>query len=151
MEKPNFAQLHGGGQHFTGNICDLSTAANSYPQFALNDYYEEGTITTGGNIFENNIIVGGNSGTIVGNVTYGSGEVEQAFSFNANGAGVVVGNPVSLQLQNFTIDTWIRRGSTTQATYAPSGGGDLPSRRKRLPTADVSSWIFEVTQWMRSR
>ena len=70
-------------------------------------------------------VAGSNNGTLHGGVTYATGEVEQAFSFNGNGEGVGVGNPTSLQSQNFTIDAWIQRGSTNQASYAPSGGGEI--------------------------
>src|SRR5581483_7284920 len=49
-------------------------------------------------------LTGGNKGTVQGTVTYGAGEVGQAFSLNGvAGGGVVVGNPANLQLQNFTI------------------------------------------------
>ena len=70
-------------------------------------------------------LAGSNNGALRGNVSYVAGEVGQAFSFNGNGAGVVIGNPVSLQLQNFTIDAWIERGSTNLASYAPTGGGEI--------------------------
>jgi alpha-tubulin suppressor-like RCC1 family protein len=57
-----------------------------------------------------------NNGTLVGGVTYGPGRIGQAFAFNAALEGVPVGNPASLQLQNFTIAAWIKRASSTIAT-----------------------------------
>src|SRR5258706_11407593 len=74
---------------------------------------------------------GGNDGTVFanatnntggGNVTYVPGEVGQAFSFDGNRDAVTVGNSVSLQLQNFTIDAWVKRGSATQASLDTGGG-----------------------------
>ncbi len=53
------------------------------------------------------------SGTLAGNASYGPGEVGQGFVFDGDGDGVALGNPASLQLQNFTIETWIKRASTT--------------------------------------
>jgi len=57
--------------------------------------------------------VGGNNGTLMGSVSYGSGKVGQAFVFGADQAGVLLGNPTNLWLQNFTIETWIKRSSVT--------------------------------------
>ena len=61
-----------------------------------------------------NEISGGNNGVLRGDATYAAGRVGQAFSFDGNGDGVLVGNPGSLHLQNFTIEGWIKRGSATQ-------------------------------------
>ncbi len=57
--------------------------------------------------------VDGNHGTLVGNATYGAGEVNQGFEFDGSGDGVLVGNPANLQLQDFTIEAWVRRASPT--------------------------------------
>jgi len=65
---------------------------------------------------------GGNNGTLVGNTAYAAGQVGQAFSFDGNSDAVRVGNPANLQLQNFTIEAWIKRASATQASLDPSGG-----------------------------
>ncbi len=67
--------------------------------------------------------IGGNNGTLVGNTTYGPGEVGQAFVFTGNnGDGVMLGNPASLQLQNFTIESWIKRASASIVSQsAPNG------------------------------
>ncbi len=67
-------------------------------------------------------LAGGNNGTLQGGVSYVIGEVGQAFSFKGNGEGVIVGNPASLQLQNFTIDAWIQRSNTNQASLSAGGG-----------------------------
>jgi DNA-directed RNA polymerase subunit RPC12/RpoP len=54
--------------------------------------------------------VGGNNGKLAGNVTYASGKVGQAFVFDGKmNDSVKVGNPVQLQLQDFTIMAWIKR------------------------------------------
>ncbi len=67
-------------------------------------------------------IVSGNNGTLKGNATFGAGKVNQAFVFDGNGDGVVVGNPTNLQLQNFTIEAWVKRNNTTQASINAGGG-----------------------------
>src|SRR5438132_3193270 len=63
--------------------------------------------------------VGGNNGTLRSNVTYAAGEVGQAFSLDGVSDGVVIGNPANLQLQNFTIEAWIKRASLTKSTFGP--------------------------------
>ncbi len=75
---------------------------------------------------ENNTLdqVGGNNGVLAGHATYGAGRVSQGFVFDGNGDAVLVGNPVSLQLQDFTIEAWIRRASASQASFN-SGGGEI--------------------------
>ncbi len=66
-----------------------------------------------GNTFD---VIGGNTGTLENGVTYTPGEVGQAFNFTAGQQMVVVGNPANLQLQNFTIEAWVQRASTTAAS-----------------------------------
>src|ERR1041385_4039347 len=63
--------------------------------------------------------VGGNNGTLAGNTTYAAGESGQAFSFDGYADAVNLGNPASLRLQNFTIETWIKRANATRATQDP--------------------------------
>ena len=67
----------------------------------------------------------GNNGKVVGAIYTGEGKSGGAMSFNGNGQAVVAGNPASLQLQNFTIMAWVKRGSLTKAskltTYGANG------------------------------
>jgi hypothetical protein len=65
-------------------------------------------------------IQGGNTGTLQNGATFSSGVVGQAFSFTNNHAGVVVGSPTNLQLQDFTIQTWIARGSAAFVSDDPT-------------------------------
>src|ERR1044071_4731443 len=67
---------------------------------------------------------GSNNGTLIGNTTYGAGRVGQAFVFDGSGDAVSVGNPANLQLQDFTIEAWVKRGSSSVASLTPwqSGG-----------------------------
>jgi hypothetical protein len=58
----------------------------------------------------------GNGGTVGGDSAYASGRVGQAFQFDGNGDGILVGNPPSLQLQSLTVEAWIKRTSTTQVS-----------------------------------
>ena len=77
----------------------------------------------GGNAFDQ---VGTNNGTPVGNTTYGTGRVGQAFVMGgANGDGVTLGNPAGLQLQDLTIELWIKRASASQITTGPVDGGNF--------------------------
>jgi len=50
-----------------------------------------------------------NNGTLIGNTTFGPGRVGQAFVFDGSGDAVAVGSGANLQLQNFTIESWIKR------------------------------------------
>jgi hypothetical protein len=59
---------------------------------------------------------GGNNGKLSGNVTYRKGRIGQAFSFDGKKDWVDVGNPASLQLQDFTITAWIKRSSTSSVS-----------------------------------
>jgi hypothetical protein len=52
-------------------------------------------------------------GMLAGNITYGQGRIGQAFVFDGKWKdSVKVGNPVQLQLQDFTIAAWIKRNNT---------------------------------------
>src|SRR6185503_5214068 len=57
-----------------------------------------------------------NNGVLVGNASFGPGLVGQAFSFAGDNDSVMIGNPATLQLQNFTIEAWIKRASANQVT-----------------------------------
>lgn len=57
--------------------------------------------------------IGGINGTPVGNLTYGPGQAGQAFVGDGISSGISMSNSPSLQLQNFTIEAWIKRSSTT--------------------------------------
>jgi hypothetical protein len=80
--------------------------------------------------------IGVNNGTLVGNTSYGPGEVGQGFVFDGNGEGVQIGNATTLQLQDLTIETWIKRGSASVVSYGSGGVGaifDLWVWNGRLP------------------
>src|SRR5207248_6057389 len=49
-------------------------------------------------------------------ISFAPGFVGQAFSFDGDRDSVLVGNPSSLQLQTFTIEAWVKRTSTNQAS-----------------------------------
>src|SRR4029077_20990106 len=55
--------------------------------------------------------------------TFAAGEVGQAFSLTNGHAAVVVGNPANLQLQDFTIESWIKRSSASIVTTDPTAAG----------------------------
>ncbi len=69
--------------------------------------------------------VGTNNGTLSGNTTYGPARVGQGFVFNGTGAVVNLGNPTNLQIQDLTVETWIRRASTSAASLNGNGNGHI--------------------------
>src|SRR5438309_259622 len=60
-----------------------------------------------------------------GNATFAPGLVGQAFSFDGVSDGVVIGNPANLQLQDFTIEAWIKRASSSNTTFGPYHGAAI--------------------------
>ena len=70
--------------------------------------------------------VGGNNGTLYGNVSYASGKVGQAFVFGGSGSYVGLNNTAALQLQDFSIEAWVQRGTLNPpADQCIFGYGDL--------------------------
>jgi hypothetical protein len=68
--------------------------------------------------------VGGNNGTLIGSAKFSPGKVGQGFLFNGrNGSDVSLGNPDSLQLQDFTIEAWIKRSDSSVTSYGSYGIG----------------------------
>ncbi len=65
-------------------------------------------------------VISGNAGTPEGNVTYVPGRVGSALHFDGYGSAVLVGNSTNYQLQDFTVDAWIKR---TYADFSTPGGG----------------------------
>ena len=63
-----------------------------------------------------------NNGALGGDATYRVGQVGQAFSFDGSGDVINVGGGSTLQLQNFTIEGWVKRDSLTQASTTSGGG-----------------------------
>jgi len=68
-------------------------------------------------------VAGGNNGTLTNGVAYVPGEVEEAFDPTNDHAGVFIGNPPALQLQNFTIEAWVKRATTAFTSDDPSANG----------------------------
>jgi hypothetical protein len=58
----------------------------------------------------------GNNGKVHGATYTSEGKIGGAMSFNGDRQAVIIGNPASLQLQDFTIMAWIKRGSLDKAT-----------------------------------
>jgi len=69
--------------------------------------------------------VDGNSGTLVGNAAYTPGLVGSSFVFDGDRDGVLVGNAPNLQLQDFSIECWIKRTSSTNASFNGNGNGTV--------------------------
>src|SRR4051794_27513996 len=87
----------------------------------------------------------GNNGTIAGRgtVTYGPGLVGQALVLDGTHRDRVdLGNPTDLQLQNFTIEAWIKRSSPARNLLRRSGRGWLRIR-------GWSSYFGLWPRWLR--
>ena len=69
-----------------------------------------------------NDIAGPNNGTPENGVTFVPGKVGKAFSLNGTNQDILIGNPASLQLQNFTLDAWVKRASASVASLNEPGG-----------------------------
>ena len=67
-------------------------------------------------------VVDGNTGTPFGNTTYTAGMRGQGFVFDGNHDRVGLGNPVNLRLQDFTIEAWVRRSSSTICSFDQFNG-----------------------------
>ena len=71
--------------------------------------------------------MGNDTGTLVGSVTYTTGESGNAFQINAAGSGIVISNGPNLQnlqLQSFTVEAWVRRSSLSSVS-SPSGAAGI--------------------------
>ena len=68
---------------------------------------------------------GGNGGTLVEQTAYGAGRVGLGFLFDGSGDMVQVASSSNLWLQDFTIETWIRRTSASVVTHFFDGGAQL--------------------------
>ncbi|MGC3959829.1 MAG: immunoglobulin domain-containing protein [Verrucomicrobiota bacterium] len=66
-----------------------------------------------------------NHGTLTGSVNYTAGRIGQAFSFDGNRAGVSAGKAANLQLQNFSVEAWIKRSSDSVISFNGNGNGQL--------------------------
>ncbi len=68
--------------------------------------------------------LGGNTGTLAGDATFGPGKVGHGFAFDGNsGNAIQVGNATNLQLQDFTVEAWVSRSSTSMVTTYWTGIG----------------------------
>jgi hypothetical protein len=70
-------------------------------------------------------VIGGNNGALTSGVGYAAGEVGEGFLFNANDNAVIITNTPSLQLQNFTVEMWIKRSSASVVTLGTTGNALL--------------------------
>jgi hypothetical protein len=64
--------------------------------------------------------MGTNDGTLAGNTAYGPGLVGQCFAFDGDGDAIALGSRPSLQVQNITIEMWIKRANASLSSQ--SGG-----------------------------
>lgn len=94
-----------------GSVTGSTTLTVSQPQCVSPPPRLIGWWTGDGNTVD---IAGNNSGTLQNGATYGNGEVGQAFSFNGNGASVLVNSPV-----------YSPTAGTLMFWFLPTGAGSL--------------------------
>jgi hypothetical protein len=68
---------------------------------------------------------GTSNGTLQNGAGFAVGKVGQTFSFDGVDDSVSVGNPASLQTQNFTIEAWIKRASSSIISNNSSFSGNI--------------------------
>jgi hypothetical protein len=61
--------------------------------------------------------IGTNNGALIGAVQYGAAEAGVGFVFTGRSQAVNLGNPEILQLQDFTIEAWIKRNSISSVSF----------------------------------
>jgi hypothetical protein len=66
---------------------------------------------------------GANNGALQRDASFSPGAVGTAFALDGNGAAVQIGNPVELRSQSFTIDAWVKRGSSSCSTFDAGASG----------------------------
>jgi Ca2+-binding RTX toxin-like protein len=71
--------------------------------------------------------VGGDNGTLVGGVTFASGQVNAAFQLDGSSQYVSIPDTVALRPAQVTLDAWVNPGRTGQASVIISKEGDLGS------------------------
>ena len=75
-----------------------------------------------GNAFDH---LGINSASLTGNANYAGGLIGQGFNFDGSGDLALIPNNPVMQLQNLTIETWIKRKSASVASSGSGGNGVL--------------------------
>ena len=66
----------------------------------------------------------GNDGKVIGATYTSEGQDGGAMSFSGDRQAIVVGNPASLQLQDFTVMAWVKRGSLDKASLVETDGAN---------------------------
>ncbi len=62
---------------------------------------------------------------MIGNVTYTNAEVGQGFVLDGSGDGIKLNGTTNLQIQDFTIETWLKRSSTSTVSYGSGGNATI--------------------------
>lgn len=66
-----------------------------------------------------------NHGTLAGDAHIGAGRIGQGFVFDGDRDGLAVGTAANLQLQDFSVETWIKRSSDSVISFNGNGNGQL--------------------------
>lgn len=69
--------------------------------------------------------IGIHHGTPTGGAYHGTGRIGQAFDFDGDRDGVSAGTATNLQLQDFTVEAWIKRRSDSVISFNGNGNGQL--------------------------
>ena len=99
-------------------------------------------------------IIGGNDGTLVGDATYETGIVGDAFSFDGDGDYVMVPDSEALNSTGaMTIDAWISRDDPT-TWYAPvvkkSAGPNGYALEFDTTQENIAFWVYIGNSWEHS-
>jgi hypothetical protein len=100
-------------------IFNSGTAGKCKPTATVSPSGQVGWWSGDGNA---NDIAGTSNGTLNGGAGFAVGKVGQTFSFDGIDDNVSVGNPASLQTQDFTIEAWIKRASSSIISNNGSSG-----------------------------
>src|SRR5262249_8863334 len=69
-----------------------------------------------------NDALGLHGGSAIGAVTYGPGEVGQAFQFDSKSSGVIVPDFPALDSANVTVEAWVKSAGVTAYSYIVTKG-----------------------------
>ena len=70
-------------------------------------------------------IISGNQATLSNVRFITGGMVGDCFQFPAQYSAVLVGNPVNLAVQQFTIEAWVQRAALGEVSLDPQGNGHI--------------------------
>ena len=112
-------------RHFAAALCASGLAILCHSAFAQNCVPPPSGLLSWwngeGNTFD---VMGTNNGTVLNGAGYGPGMVGEAFSFTGVYEAIDIGYATNLQIQNFSIEAWVRRFSSSVLTLDNNSAHD---------------------------